>query len=281
MMRASFRWCVLIVVCCACIGLTPKRASAGPPYITDDPETVDYRHWEIYLASQYNNDKYGLLGTAPHIEVNYGVVPNVQLHLIAPMTYSRATFGSMQYGYGDTELGVKWRFVPENAHRPMVGIFPLIEAPTGDAGRGLGSGQSAFYLPLWIQKSWGSWSTYGGGGYWHTPGTGLKDYGFLGWQIQRNVTKKLSIGAEMFYTTSMIVGGSARTGFNIGSVYDFDEGHHLMFSAGDDARGTNRGMAYLAYQWTFGPKEKKDADDKKGAAVRRRQQDQFAMLHAN
>ena len=129
------------------------------------------------IASLYNNDKDGLSGTAPHIEFNYGVAPNVQLHLIAPMTYSRPVFGSMQYGYGDTELGVKWRFVQESAHTPMVGIFPLIETPTGDAGRGLGTGQTSFYLPLWIQKSWGSWTTYGGGGYWQPDTCAIRGNG--------------------------------------------------------------------------------------------------------
>ena len=27
------------------------RAFAGPPYITDDPEPVEYQRWEVYFAS--------------------------------------------------------------------------------------------------------------------------------------------------------------------------------------------------------------------------------------
>ena len=27
-------------------------ASAGPPFITDDPEPTDYQHWELYVFSQ-------------------------------------------------------------------------------------------------------------------------------------------------------------------------------------------------------------------------------------
>ncbi len=254
-------------MCALC--LLSRRASAGPPFITDDPEPVEYRHWEIYFASIYNNDKFGLSGTAPHVEVNYGVVPNVQLHIIAPLAYDRPEFGSMQYGYGTTELGVKWRFAQEKAHSPMVGVFPLIEVPTADASRGLGSDQTAFFIPIWIQKSWGSWTSYGGGGYWHNPGTGNRDYGFVGWLLQKSVTKKLAIGAELFYTSTTTVGGPTATGFNVGAVYDFDDGHHFMASVGDDTHGTNRGMAYVAYQWTFGPhaEEKKDdkPDDKKDA----------------
>ena len=250
MIRSAHRY-IAFTVCL--VSLAAKGALAGPPFITDDPEPVDYKHWEVYAASIYSNDKSGLTFTAPHLEVNYGVAPNVQLHVIAPMTFSRAAFGSAQYGFGDTELGVKWRFVPENAHRPMVGIFPLIETPTGDASRGLGSGQTAMFLPLWLQKSFGPWTTYGGGGYWHNPGAGNKDYGYIGWLLQKSVTKKLAIGGELFYATASTTGGPNRTGFNVGAIYDFDEGHHLLFSVGDDIHGTNRGIGYLAYQWTFEP----------------------------
>jgi hypothetical protein len=56
------------------------------------------------------------------------------------------------------------------------------------------------------------------------------------------------------------VGGTTHTGFNVGGIYDFDEGHHLLFSAGDDIHGSNRGMGYLAFQWTFGPHEAEKRD---------------------
>ena len=70
------------------------------------------------------------------------------------------------------------------------------------------------------------------------------------------------IGAELFHTTSQAVGYGSLTGFNIGGVYDFDEGHHLMMSIGTGNRNVDYGTTYIAYQWTFGPKEKKDKDQK-------------------
>ena len=47
---------------------------------------------------------------------------------------------------------------------PQVGIFPLLEVPTA-AQEGLGNGHATAFLPLWLQKSWGKWTVYGGGGY--------------------------------------------------------------------------------------------------------------------
>src|SRR5258708_838938 len=53
-------------------------AHAGPPFATDDPEPVEYRHWEIYLGSQYEHGGDGASGTLPHLEVNYGALPELQ-----------------------------------------------------------------------------------------------------------------------------------------------------------------------------------------------------------
>ena len=69
------------------------------------------------------------------------------------------------HGLGDIELGVKYRFLSETARRPQIGIFPMLEVPSGDPRRGLGNGQVWARLPLWLQKSSGPWTTYGGAGY--------------------------------------------------------------------------------------------------------------------
>ena len=80
--------------------LSPK-AFAGPPYITDDPEPVEYQHWEVYLASIFGKQPDAWTSTAPHVEVNYGVVPDVQLHTILPLTLYVPANGASSYGYGD------------------------------------------------------------------------------------------------------------------------------------------------------------------------------------
>lgn len=57
-----------LVLYLACI----TSAWAGPPFITDDPEPVELRHWEVYLSSIQQRDSSGTAGTLPHVEVNYG-----------------------------------------------------------------------------------------------------------------------------------------------------------------------------------------------------------------
>jgi hypothetical protein len=243
------------------LALLSPAALAGPPFVTDDPEPVEYQHWEVYIASIHAQDRDGTSGTGPHVEINYGALPNVQVHLITPFAYDHPTHGTTHYGYGDTELGVKYRFVRETPSRPQIGIFPLVEVPTGSSSQGLGNGHLQMFIPVWVQKSWGPWTTYGGGGYWRTPGAGNKDWWLTGWEIQRDLSQFLTLGAELFHATRSSEDGESSTSFNIGGFYNFDEGHHLLFSAGRGLRGPNLFSAYLAYQWTFGPGKAENESD--------------------
>jgi hypothetical protein len=254
-------WFLVTIV----VGLFPlilglMVAWAGPPFVTDDPEPVEYRHWEIYLASQHAKDKDGWSGTAPHFEVNYGALPNLQLHLIAPLAYVRPNDGSSHYGFGDFELGVKYRFIQEADWWPMVGAFPIVDLPTGRSSKGLGSGHTKTFLPIWFQKSWGPWTSYGGGGYWINPGSENKDYWFAGWEVQCQLSKSITLGGEVFYNTPTAKGEDGRTGFNVGTIVNFTDEHHLLFSTGRDIHGQNRFSAYIAYQLTLGPREEKKED---------------------
>jgi len=232
---------------------------AGPPFVTDDPEPVDYQHWEVYLASQYQHASDGATGTAPHVEVNYGVLPDLQLHLIVPEAFNAPSGGSRHFGPGDTEVGAKYRLCTEAGGRPEVAVFPLAELPTGDDQRGLGSGHTQVFLPVWLQKTFGSWTTYGGTGYWINPGAGNRNWWLTGWLVQRQVLPDLAVGAEVFHETSQTVGGKSDTRMNLGITWDLSETYHVLASAGPTLQGPSKYQAYLALQLTFGPAGAKSA----------------------
>lgn len=239
------------VLCAAAAG----SLWAGPPFTTDDPEPVELHHWEVYVGTMEGSDPTGRTGTLPHVEVNYGSAPDVQLHLIVPCAFSEPSGGTLTRGIGDLELGVKDRFVQETAHRPMIGTFPQLEVPTGSAGRGLGGGHLRVFLPIWLQKSWGPWTSYGGGGYWVNPGPGNRDYWFTGALLQRDFGERWTLGAEVFRTTPTGVGSRGQLFTNVGGQYNLDEGHHILFSVGRSFHGDEGKAVYLAHQWTFGPHE--------------------------
>jgi hypothetical protein len=69
-------------------------AFGGSPFVTDDPQPVDYQHWEFYLGPMRSELGGDWSSTAPHFEVNYGAVPDLQLHLIAPLAYDSPQQGA-------------------------------------------------------------------------------------------------------------------------------------------------------------------------------------------
>jgi hypothetical protein len=238
--------------------LCSSTASAGPPYVTDDPEPVEYRHWELYLASLVEHDANGWAGTVPHVEANYGAVPDVQLHVIAPIAFAAPAGDALRVGPGDTELGVKWRFVREAELIPQIGTFPLLEVPTGISRRGLGNGATQVFLPLWVQKSIGRWTTYGGGGAWLNAGAGTQTWWYAGWQIQRQIIEPLAIGAEVFWETPKVAGGEAEARWNVGVVLDVSAHHHILGSAGRGFIGSNLFQGYVAWLLTLGNEKAAD-----------------------
>ncbi len=238
-------------------------ALAGPPYVTDDPEPVEYQHWEVYLASLTAHTPDGVSGTLPHVEVNYGVVPNVQLHIIVPAAFDSSGDEARKFGLGDTELGVKYRFVQETDDHPQIGVFPLAELPSGSESRGLGSGHTQLFLPVWLQKAIGKWTTYGGGGYWITPGTGNKNSWFAGGLLQYQLTKSFAPGAEVYYRTAQQIHGPSSAQLNLGFVWDLSDTYHLLGSAGPAISGPHGYQTYVGFQLTFGNEEqgnKSEAD---------------------
>ncbi|MGA9363911.1 MAG: hypothetical protein WBW16_06025 [Bacteroidota bacterium] len=223
---------------------------AGPPFKTDDPQPVDHLHWEFYLASEQQVARHETDATLPHFEVNYGVVPNMQLHLVAPLGYVH-TNGETHYGYSDTELGVKFRFAQETETAPQAGVFPMVEIPTGDENKQLGSGNVQVYLPVWVQKSWGKFTTYGGGGFWYNPGQDQRNWIYAGWELQYDFSKAVTLGGELCYHTANSRESQAEGGFNIGGFINLDDHSHLLFSLGQSLSGEKEISGYFGYQLTI------------------------------
>jgi len=248
--------CAKITALCLAIALTPIFALAAAPFRTDDPEPVEYRHGELYLFSQATHVKGGAEGSSVGVDVSYGIWPETELSFVAPLEFDTENNSGTQCGYGDTETGIKYRFLKEDTKgwRPQIAISPLLVLPTGNESKGLGTGHIHAFLPLWLQKSYGSWTTYGGGGYWINPGDENKDYWFFGWVLMRKLTDKLDLGGEFFYQTADTIEAKSSAGFNLGATYDITETHHLVFAAGRGiwhANATNEFSYYAAYEFTF------------------------------
>jgi hypothetical protein len=245
-----------VTVAALCTLLAWSSAYAGPPFRTDDPEPVEVGHWEIYEFSTATHIAGDTAGTLSGIDANYGAAPSLQLHAAFPITFDKPDDSGLAAGYGDTEFGFKYRFVTEDttSWRPQVAIYPAVDFPTGNAARALGTGYTHLFLPAWMQKTFGDWTTFAGVGYWINPGLGYRNYWYLGWALQHQITQNLAAGAELFHQTADTVGGKDQTGFDLGVTYDLSEHYHVLLSVGDGLQNrttTNAFSYYTALQLTF------------------------------
>jgi hypothetical protein len=140
----------------------------------------------------------------------------------------------------------------------------MFEVPSGNAAKGLGVGKTWYKVPLWVQKSFGPWTTYGGGGVTLVSAPGYRNYPYAGWLVQRDLGKKVTLGTEIFYHgPEGLATPQTRpaTLVDIGGYYKFrDPGFQLLFCYGHTAIGQKENYAYLGLYWTWG---KKKADGNK------------------
>ena len=243
----------------------PDGARAGPPFQTDDPEPVDLGHYEFYVFAARDGTPLETDTTGPGFEFNWGALPNTQLHAVFSFggidpsnnpQYLPSGAGASAYGLLDTELGVKYRFIPQSGMVPEVGVFPMIELPSGSAARGLGVGRAWYKLPLWIQKDFGPWTTYGGGGYQLVDQAGYRNFRYAGWLLQRDLGDKWTLGGELWYHGPEGDGTAqthSATMFDFGGYYYFRKpAFQLLFSVGHTVSGQAETYAYLGLYWTWG-----------------------------
>jgi len=246
-------------------------AQAGPPFQTDDPTPVDLHHYEAYVFGTLDGTPVELDTVSPGFEFNWGAIPNIQLHAILPLgevipsnkpVYAPGGIGPSAFGVQDMELGFKWGFIKQTPHRPQIGSFTMFEIPTGSAPRGLGVGKTWYKVPLWAQKSFGPWTTYGGGGVTVFSVPGYRSYPFAGWLVQRDLGKKWTLGTEIFYhgpEGPLAPQTRPSTLIDFGGYYKFrDPGFQLLFSYGHSAVGQTENYAYLGLYWTWGKKADSD-----------------------
>jgi hypothetical protein len=211
---------------------------------------VDFKHWEAYLFSTVETMRKQTDVMGPAFEFNAGPLPNLQVHIIIPLVYASSADASSAYGLGDIEFGVKYRFIQETDHWPMVGIYPMIEIPTGDADRGLGNGRTWWRLPLWLQKSWGAWTTYGGAGYVVNPAPKQQNYWFGGWLLQRDLGERLTLGGEIFAQGKSSDDIPSFAVLNLGGILKITPNFQLLFSGGRSFAGGRNTVGYLGLYWT-------------------------------
>jgi hypothetical protein len=208
---------------------TATAASAGPPYLTDDPVPTDAGHWEIY-AFTAGEGRRSTIDDDAGFDLNYGAIEGVQLTATLPLSFSRAPFEGWDGGAGDVEVGVKYRFFHDEKAGISAAIFPRAILPTASHSSGE---KTRFLLPLWVGKDFkGGTSLFGGGGYEINPGAGNRDFCQVAIALTQDVNDAFSVGAEITRQGPDTAGGTAQTRAGLGSIVKLAGHSNLLFSGG-------------------------------------------------
>jgi hypothetical protein len=157
-LRRSPRMCLLMVLAAVLVCASrPAFAQGGPPYYTNDPGTPGHLNWEInigYMPFLYSDQS---VSHTPDVDINFGVGERIQL------TYENAWLrvhnpsSATEYGLGQSNPGVKWRFYDAGESGLSVSVFPqfFLNNPNDAVHRGITAASESFLLPFEFSKKFG------------------------------------------------------------------------------------------------------------------------------
>lgn len=224
---------------------------AGPPYVTDDPDPTETGRYEIYLFASGTQTQDGKDGTFG-LDMSYGAAPNLQLSLTLPVTFENPDVGPFIGGFGNVEIAAKYRFLHQEANGFDLSVFPRVFLPS--ASNRVGDQHASLFLPVWLGKHMGQWTTFGGGGCALSSAADSKDFCLVAWAVTYRVHENLELGAEIYHQTPDAVGGLHTTGLGLGARYDSSEALHFVGSIGpgiQNANAANQLSTYAAVLFMF------------------------------
>jgi hypothetical protein len=230
----------------ALVLVMPQPAFAGPPYITDDPMPTDLHHWEIYAYSDNGFLHHEMEGESG-LDMNFGLAPHTQLSATVAGGYANRDGRGLVAT--DTEIGIKYAFIHDEAAGFNVSFFPKVILPTAP-----GRGRVSYDLPVWAQKDWGKWSLFGGGGPTIRSGYGARTSWQEGIALTRQITDGLALGIEAAHNGREADGERGSTAAQIGTSIHLRGPFTLMAAAGptiEDHTGRTGAHMYAAVLTNF------------------------------
>ncbi len=214
--------------------------------MTDDPEPTRTGGWENYIYVSGAGTG-GVVAGQAGLELNYGAAPDLQLSATVPEGY--VLQDGLRAGLGDLDVGAKYRFLhaPRGSWLPDAAVFPALTVPTGL--RSLGAGHVALFVPVWLEKDFGAWSVFGGGGYTFNPDAGQRNYGLAGVAVTRRFGERLNLGVEIYHQSASVEGGRAATNVGFGVIYQVVK-HWALMASGGPGLGAGGGAFYVSLQFT-------------------------------
>jgi Putative MetA-pathway of phenol degradation len=192
--------------------VTPDRPSVSDSAFTVAPGTFQLENGLSYSKGAERRSAVELLG-------RIGLTPNLELRLGGEPVV-RLKNGVDETGFGDIELGAKYRVLDEQGAAPAVAFLPFVKLPTAD--RPIGSEKTDFGLALILSKPLPADFTADFNIGVAALGQGNSDYrgqGYTSLSIGRTFNSRLTAYGEVFYRTKAERGGPQTLGADVGIIY--------------------------------------------------------------
>ena len=87
--------------------------------------------------------------------LRFGITPRLDFHYASSDFVHLNDTGGDRTGFGDTWLGLRYRFVNQTKRRPGLGIYYAMKVPSGSVALGIGSGKIDYSLSALVSKDVG------------------------------------------------------------------------------------------------------------------------------
>lgn len=253
---------------------------AGPPLVTNDPDTPGADGYEFDVSNNVTKTRDALTMAAPFLDLNYGTNDHNQLTAEFPLInfVSPEDGGEPTAGFGDLMLGYKDRFLDEKEIGVSISTFPQVLIPTGNKATDVGQGLTELLLPLEFGRHFFDKKlyVYGEAQYYLSLSGSRYSSFFSGIVAEHEVTKKFSVMAEFADFDYPGHGLPDDPFFNVGFGYQFSDHVALIGSAGRSFRDREFDVpeftSYLGFQFTGNfakDKKSEDAGDSKPAGEKK------------
>jgi opacity protein-like surface antigen len=120
--------------------VAPLAAHAAHPLVSDDTGTQGNANWQFELNTESTSKQDDTGRQQPwNATLTRGFGDRLDLYVSAPYTHLQTPTDDNGTGFGDIEIGTKWRFVERG---PLsLALKPKLTLPTGNDRRGLGTGR--------------------------------------------------------------------------------------------------------------------------------------------
>ncbi|AHI75626.1 transporter [Burkholderia thailandensis] len=199
----------------------PAGAHADPPFTSDDANTQGDGNWQYELnvertSKQPDIGRQQLWNTT----LTRGVGERVDLYVQAPYTHVQTRSDEDGSGFGDVEIGAKWRVLERG---PLsIAVKPRFTMPTGNDARGLGNARANAGATLLAQYDVARFQLLANAGLMYQPNR--QDSLASIWQasgaIIYRATDKLRLGVDIGISRNPERGAGANPAYVIaGAIY--------------------------------------------------------------